>query len=282
MPEVPPEIALKIGLLYLGLLLAGLFADGLICLWLLRHPPELPQLSARTRRSPFTWSQLGALMLLLLVSQAFGLAGLALAQRQDVVPDPVPDTALLALQSILVHGALLLAIVLGMYRNRLGWRRAFGLRLRELPARAVQGAVFYLAMVPPFLAALFVSYLAMRRFGVEIEPQDVVDAFIRERVPWVRAYFLVLALLIAPVAEELLFRGILLRLAAKRFGVGPAIALCSACFAAIHFHLPATLPLFVIASAFALAYIYTGSILVPIVMHAIFNGVNMWLLRMLR
>jgi membrane protease YdiL (CAAX protease family) len=41
------------------------------------------------------------------------------------------------------------------------------------------------------------------------------------------------------------------------------------------------MPLFVIAVAFSLAYIYSGSIVVPMVMHGLFNGVNVAMLMIL-
>ncbi|MBI2438138.1 MAG: CPBP family intramembrane metalloprotease, partial [Lentisphaerae bacterium] len=95
---------------------------------------------------------------------------------------------------------------------------------------------------------------------------------------WTLAALLGLAMIVAPVAEEALFRGMLLPLIMKRLGAGPAVLLSSALFALVHFHLPSFFPLFVLAAGLGLAYIYTGSLLVPIVMHALFNGMNLGLL----
>jgi len=64
----------------------------------------------------------------------------------------------------------------------------------------------------------------------------------------------------------------------KRLGAGPAVILSSALFALIHFHVPSFFPLFVLATGLALAYIYTSSLWVPIMMHALFNGINLGLL----
>jgi membrane protease YdiL (CAAX protease family) len=56
----------------------------------------------------------------------------------------------------------------------------------------------------------------------------------------------------------------------------------SVLFACIHFHLPSAGPLFAMAAAFALAYAYTGSVVVPAVMHALFNGGTLVTLLVLR
>jgi membrane protease YdiL (CAAX protease family) len=47
----------------------------------------------------------------------------------------------------------------------------------------------------------------------------------------------------------------------------------SAIFALSHAHLPSLVPLFALAIGLALAYELTGSLLVPIGMHALFNAV---------
>ena len=89
---------------------------------------------------------------------------------------------------------------------------------------------------------------------------------------------LAMAVGVAPIFEEILFRGIALPLLARRWGVAPAVVAVSAFFAVIHLHVPSLVPLFIIAVSFSLGYLYTGSLLAPVVMHALFNGVNLWIL----
>jgi membrane protease YdiL (CAAX protease family) len=64
--------------------------------------------------------------------------------------------------------------------------------------------------------------------------------------------------------------------------LGAGIFVISLLFAAIHFHLPSLIPLLIIASGFSLAYLYTKSLWVPIIMHGLFNGVNLALLLVMR
>jgi membrane protease YdiL (CAAX protease family) len=81
------------------------------------------------------------------------------------------------------------------------------------------------------------------------------------------------AALIAPVAEEIFFRGILQNFligATKK--VGLPITLSAAAFAAVHFsQLHAVPALFFLGVLLGVAYARTGTLLVPIVIHAAFN-----------
>jgi membrane protease YdiL (CAAX protease family) len=77
--------------------------------------------------------------------------------------------------------------------------------------------------------------------------------------------------LIQPACEEFLFRGFFYGVW-KRY-LNPLVAGFLACllFAAFHTSLPAFAGLFVLAVCFNIAYERTGSLLVPIGMHALFN-----------
>jgi membrane protease YdiL (CAAX protease family) len=46
-------------------------------------------------------------------------------------------------------------------------------------------------------------------------------------------------------------------------------------FAAAHAHLPSFAPLFVLGSCFAIAYEWSGSILVAMTMHSLFNSLTL-------
>ena len=82
------------------------------------------------------------------------------------------------------------------------------------------------------------------------------------------------AILLAPVAEEILFRGILYP-AIKQAGY-PRLALWGAAllFAAVHANLVTFVPLTVLALVLTALYERTNNLLAPIVAHALFNALN--------
>ena len=94
--------------------------------------------------------------------------------------------------------------------------------------------------------------------------------------PWVVAS----AVVLAPFAEELFFRGMLFQAGAKRLGVAGAVALSAVAFGLAHVQatLPATAIVFVailpLGAVLAWSFWRRGSLLVPVLVHAVFNAVS--------
>lgn len=78
--------------------------------------------------------------------------------------------------------------------------------------------------------------------------------------------------LVAPLTEEALFRGLLLRGFARRYGVWAGLTMSSALFAFFHLNLWQALAAF--AAGFYLGWVYLagGSLVYPMAVHALFNG----------
>ena len=93
-----------------------------------------------------------------------------------------------------------------------------------------------------------------------------------------RVIIIVLAVAVAPVAEELVFRFFLYGVLKRYFGIMPGLVINSLLFAAVHQHLPSFGPLFILGCCFTLAYEWSGSILVPMTMHSLFNSLSLVLL----
>ncbi len=83
--------------------------------------------------------------------------------------------------------------------------------------------------------------------------------------------FLLEAVLVFPVVEELFFRGFLLTFLRRYTSTGLAILLSAGVFAFAHLNLGAVLPLWFLGIVLGVAYQHTGSLLVPIGVHACFN-----------
>jgi len=75
---------------------------------------------------------------------------------------------------------------------------------------------------------------------------------------------------VAPITEEFIFRGVLLHRWGTKWGVGAAIFLTSVLFGLLHANL---IGLFVFGVVMALLYLSTRSLIVPIVAHAINNAI---------
>lgn len=77
-------------------------------------------------------------------------------------------------------------------------------------------------------------------------------------------------LVVAPVTEEFIFRGVLLHRWGVKWGTRPAIILTSILFGVLHSNL---VGLFVFGIVMALLYLSTRSLLVPIVAHGLNNAI---------
>jgi membrane protease YdiL (CAAX protease family) len=131
-----------------------------------------------------------------------------------------------------------------------------------------------------FIAAplvILTNWWALQFF--EQTPHQIVDALTKS--PTVQNFVLMAfsAVVIAPILEEVTFRGILLPWLRRVCGAWPAILLSSAVFAIAHFHAwPSPIPLFVLALFLGFLAHRTSSLVAPIVLHATFNAANMTIL----
>lgn len=229
------------------------------------------------RYRPWPWREAALILVILLASQAAIRLLLWLGGRQGW-PCLGWDGFSAVCQGVGFHGAGLAALAWSIRRRRLSWGAAFGIAGPDIWRRTGQGVVWYMGILPFIFAAALIYQLALFHFGYSLSVQNVVLYFLGARAPGMLAFLLLLSLILAPVTEEALFRGVALPLLARTAGAIPAIVLTALCFALVHFHVPALAPLFVLAVGFALAYIVTGSLWVPIVMHALFNGMNVGLI----
>lgn len=140
-------------------------------------------------------------------------------------------------------------------------------------ARAVgTGMVLMLAAYPlVFVADLFTQ----RILGGAIDKQGIVELFNASSTLEQRILIILLAVTVAPLAEEFVFRFFLYGVLKRYFGRGIGLALNAFLFAGVHAHLPSFAPLFVLGSCFTIAYEWSGSILVSMTMHALFNAITL-------
>ena len=140
---------------------------------------------------------------------------------------------------------------------------------------ASTGIILLLAGYPLIALA---DAIAQLTFGTGSSKQGIVDLFNQSHTLEQRIMIIVLAVAVAPVAEEFIFRFFLYGVLKRYLGVALGIFLNALLFAAVHAHLPSFAPLFVLGACFTLAYEWSGSILVSMTMHSLFNSVTLAIL----
>jgi|ERR1043166_5011030 membrane protease YdiL (CAAX protease family) len=175
------------------------------------------------------------------------------------------------------QGALLVFVPGFVREHELGLTDAFGLTQRwqvALAAGVFAACIFFpLGLMIQQIMGWLMENLPY--FHVQPTPQQAVQT-IRSANTWFDRITLAAAtIIIVPISEEVLFRGILYtwirNLGFKKLAlVGTSLA-----FAIVHFYVQGLPALFLLAIILGVLYERTGNLVAPIVAHSVFNTLNL-------
>lgn len=264
MPATPGNIAVT--LLELGLLLTGL-----VLLW--RH--VLSRRGRATNSPPWriaAWDvTVPDFLLFAFVIIAGGLvagfAGGLILARLDLSTDTRMILGSAAFQLGLLIGPTLVPLNLGHHPLR-----------PPLDRRAWQSGIATFLIVLPVVTAVNLIWLeVLKLLGLPVQQQDLLRMFTQAEDPALIILMVVLATMVAPVTEELLFRATLFRYLRTRVPRWIALGVPGTIFAVLHVNwmtldgLPSLVPLITLAVIFSLAYERTGRISTAMIAHGLFN-----------
>lgn len=229
-----------------------------------RQPLQLPAADA-IRKRPL--SSVCA-FLVLGVTLLFAL----MAARQTKALQAGPSAAAMLMGAILYSGAMAATVFGCLTTSNMSFRSAFGVTETPWASAVGKGLRYGLEILPlVLLVSIGVSCIG-ESLGFDMRTQEIFSCLGDPCVPgWVRAALILFAVGVAPVLEELLFRGMLFPLALKGRTFLFGAVLTSLYFALMHLHAPSLLSLLLLSVGFSAGYASTGSILTPITMHAVFN-----------
>lgn len=225
-----------------------------------------------------TWKTESVLRLLLGVFATWS-AGILLATGISNLNLGWPESTTRLLSMVIItltfHGAALLWLNSFFKSENIFWAEAFGFNLPGR-RRAVALALMAGLLVLPIAWGLQqLTARIMTASHLNPEVQQVVQELQKGDVsPFQQTYLALVALVAAPIVEEMLFRGILYP-TIKRAGF-PKLALwgTSILFALTHQNAPAFFALVFLAMILTLLYEETGNLLAPIIAHSCFNTAN--------
>lgn len=177
--------------------------------------------------------------------------------------------------SLCIHGAILIGTSIFLWWHRFGWSETFGFSAHSMPRAILLGVAAAVIFLPVGITLQNISVQLLSRVHIPNLPQTAVVEFDKAD-SWISvAYLIFFATILAPVAEEILFRGIIYA-AVKQFGF-PRLALWGSAFffAAIHGNAPIFVPLLVLGLALAWLYDKTDNLLTSIIAHSVFNGLEL-------
>jgi uncharacterized protein len=232
------------------------------------EPSPPPQQDSSWERSVPLWTPFAvALAAFVLASIAYaviaGIAGLSAAEAEES-PGPVLGATFFQ-DALLIGGAVLVVglAVKGAAAAALGLRRT-----------AFWPAVGWAAVV---LGTFWLtSGLLVAIFG-EPPEQEITEEIKSEDGALALAGYIGITCLIAPIAEEIFFRGFLFPVLRARVGVAWGVLVTAALFSVVHAlgsPVEALVVLFVLGAGLCLLYLRTGSLLPCIGLHALNNAIS--------
>lgn len=213
--------------------------------------------------------------ILMTISVGFALAGVLQADWIKMTENH-REIAQMAMMAVFFHGGILVWIGVFLRETPMLWSEAFGLAAPRRGKAVLLGALGAVLFLPfawgmQGLLAGLIEWLT-RHPAVQ---QEVVTVLQKGNSPRGEQVFVaVLAVLVAPVAEEMLFRGIVYPTLKQGGHPRAAWWLTSLLFAAMHFNALSFLPLTVFSMILIYLYEKTGSLWASITAHSLFNFAN--------
>lgn len=190
-----------------------------------------------------------------------------------------PDSfANILLATLSFQGVTWLLIFNFLKQHKVNWRDAFGLRNANLDKSILLAVITLIVMLPIILQLEQYSAQLLQKIGWPLEDERAVTLIVNAKSVWLHIYLAFFAIVLAPVAEEFMFRGVLFPFI-KQLGF-PKLAWfgVSFLFALIHANAPTLVPLFVFALVLTWLYQKTDCLFAPIAAHSLFNTANLVIL----
>lgn len=213
------------------------------------------------------------------------LPGLGMHSQQPAsspAVEDLPATAGAVANTASQFTAALILLLLGKARFA-GGLAGWGLHTAHLFRQAVRAVVAYVAVWPVCAGVLIVTVAAIQLVDPAYSPREhnAIRTLLKEGLPlWQYGLTAANALLLAPIVEELLFRGLVQPAFAKWFrSPWKAVLFTGWAFGMFHFGVGYTVPAMTIFGV-TLGYCYakTRSLTLVILLHMVFNGKTLlWL-----
>ena len=279
MSQVQPEVIGSLASIWWLLLAVGLCLPVCVVVfwrigrwWVTDLPLPLP-LDHAYPAVPFpAWVGIAVFLALQAASLVVAVACSAVADLDlfGGVSSDAPVHPIMMLSQVVTLGVGLL--VLRAFGPRA--HRIVGLRGGNVWAGLRLGAVSFAAILPICVAALIVSIGALRLVQGPVQTHPLLVTVQQTREPWTLALLAFEAVVLAPVVEEFLYRGVLLSALVRGAGAIAALVVSSGLFALVHAPAEpqAVAPLFFLGMALAYAAYRTRSLVAPVLAHALFNA----------
>lgn len=187
-------------------------------------------------------------------------------------PDHMEVDTRVLLENLLVSLAVILFIVALLLFRGFNLNELAGLTRLSFVRAVSTGVVLLLASYPLVAFADNITQLVL---GGGSSRQSIVEQFSGSSTIDQKTLIIVFAVAFAPIVEEFLFRFFIYGVLRRYFGRFFGLVFNSVLFGAVHTHLPSFAPLVVLGVCLTIAYEWSGSILVSMTIHSLFNALSL-------
>jgi len=206
------------------------------------------------------------------------LTGLLQAMKLRLSNDQLEFLQMIILV-LFFQAAALVWIAVFLRQSNVSWRSAFGLRPPSRVMAVGAGLTVGLLVLPFMWLLQFLSQCLMEWMHLNPVVQAAVQELQKSSLSTAeKIVFGVFTILLAPAAEEALFRGILYPTIKQAGHPRWALWGTSVVFGIMHFNMAAFVPLVLLAVILTFLYESSGSLLTPIATHSMFNAANFFYL----
>jgi membrane protease YdiL (CAAX protease family) len=187
--------------------------------------------------------------------------------------DTQGSTPFWAAVTVVYYGMPVGAIVLLGYRKPEGLLASLGFR-PTAPTWLLAGSALGLIVATAF-NTIYTALMSLVGFGPPEASMEVMNELAESLAagPLATLVSVLLVVLVAPLVEEAIFRGVLLSGLMRRFSPAASIAISSTLFAAIHFDPWRAVPLGFLGAVLAYLAWQSRSVWPAVLAHALVNGV---------
>jgi len=259
---------------YLGLLFAGSLISFII---LTRRIMKMKRLGSNPI-PPWTLSGTDFALFMIALVMWFLLSGAILLQGYSWIAgdEAEPGSGIMVLGGFLLQVGMLYLFLRFRFHYRSPNEGPLSPRILTISQSLFLGLFYFLACLPVIYGVgvfwnSVLDYLRERGWEIDLPLQDAVLLFQNSEDPLAFIGLVLLAVVVAPVVEESVFRGGIYRFFKGRTPITISLIISGTLFGMIHGNLQSLPGLVAVGICLGLAYELSGSIKVPIFFHAFFN-----------
>jgi len=151
--------------------------------------------------------------------------------------------------------------------------RILGIKWHFCLRKCFKALFLYISFLPILFALIYAGIMLCNGIGIEPKPHILLKILEREKNVWFVVYLLTTAIFIAPVFEEIIFRGFFYQTMKKYTGFWGAIIISSAVFSLLHFNAAQFLPIMGLGVLLCFVFEYTKSLIPAIFIHILNNAI---------